>query len=185
MVGPGLESALIIEVPEAEPAVHRFRERLDANAPLGIPAHITVLAPFMPSEAIDTSVLTQLRQLFAKASPFWFRLDRTDWFSDRVLWLAPDDPGPFSDLTQEVFRAFPAFPPFEGRHDVVIPHLTIGHGHPLSEMRGAEEAIQDSLPIDACAVAVTVMTEQSAGGRWTKTATLTLGKRPRSHRYRR
>jgi hypothetical protein len=78
MVSPGLESALIIEVPEAEPAVHRYREHLDANAPRGIPAHITVLAPFMPPQMINTSVLTRLGQLFAEVSPFQFRLDRTD-----------------------------------------------------------------------------------------------------------
>jgi len=175
MVSPGLQSALIIEVPEAEPAVHRYRERLDANAPLGIPAHITVLAPFMPPETIDTSVLAQLGQLFAEAGRFCFRLDCTDWFSDRVLWLAPGDPAPFRDLTQRVFQAFPAFPPFEGRHDDVVPHLTIGHGHPLNDMRTAEAAIQDSLPIEACAAAVALMTEQSTGGRWTKAATFTLG----------
>src|ERR1700691_2060024 len=175
MVSPGLDSALIIEVPEAEPAVHRYRERLDANAPLGIPAHITVLAPFMPPQMISTSVLTRLGQLFADVSPFQFRLDRTDWFSDHVLWLAPGDPGPFSDLTQRVFQEFPAFPPFEGKHDVVIPHLTIGWGGPRNDLRAAEEAIQDTPPIDARAAAVALMTEQSAGGRWTKTATFTLG----------
>jgi hypothetical protein len=42
------QSALIIEVPEAEPAVARCREHLDASDALGVPAHITVLAPFMP-----------------------------------------------------------------------------------------------------------------------------------------
>jgi 2'-5' RNA ligase len=174
MVSPGLESALIIEVPEAEAAVHRYRERFDANALLGIPAHITVLAPFMPPQMINAPVLTQLGQLFADVSQFQFRLDRTDWFSDQVLWLAPGDPGLFRDLTQRVFHEFPAFPPFEGKHDVVVPHLTVGYGHPLNDMRAAEEAIQDSLPIDARAAAVTLMTEQSSGGRWTTTATLNL-----------
>jgi hypothetical protein len=33
---PGLYSGLIVEVPEAEPAVARLRERLDASAPLSI-----------------------------------------------------------------------------------------------------------------------------------------------------
>lgn len=175
MASPGLQSALIIEVPEAGPAVRRYRERLDANAPLGIPAHITVLAPFMPPGMIGTSVLTRLGQLFAEVSRFQFRLDRTDWFSDRVLWLAPADPGPFRGLTQRVFEAFPAFPPFGGQHDDVVPHLTIGHGHPVNDLRTAEDAIQNFLPIDACATAVALMTEQSAGGRWTKTVTFTLG----------
>ncbi len=175
MASPGLESALIIEVPQAEPAVRRYRERLDANALLGISAHITVLAPFMPTQLIDTSVLTQLGRLLAEVSQFQFRLDRTDWFSDGLLWLAPADPGPFRDLTERVFEAFPAYPPFGGQHDVVVPHLTVGYGHPLTELRAAEEAIQDSLPIHACATAITLMTEQSAGGRWAKTATFILG----------
>jgi 2'-5' RNA ligase len=175
MVSPGLESALIIEVPEAEAAVHRYRERLDANALLGIPAHITVLAPFMPPQMIDAPVLTRLGELFADVSLFQFRLDRTDWFSDDVLWLSPGDPGPFRDLTQRVFQQFPAFPPFEGKHDVIVPHLTVGYGHPLADLRAAEEAIQDSLPIDACAAAVALMAERSAGGSWAKTATFALG----------
>ena len=180
MVSPGLESALIIEVPEAEAAIHRYRERFDANALLGIPAHITVLATFMPPQMINAPVLTQLGQLFADVSQFQFRLDRTDWFSDQVLWLAPGDPGLFRDLTQRVFHEFPAFPPFEGKHDVVVPHLTVGYRHPLTDMRAAEEAIQDSLPIDARAAAVTLMTEPSSGGRWTTTATFNLAKQPGS-----
>ena len=174
MVSPGLESALIIEVPEAEAAVHRYRERFDANALLGIPAHITVLAPFMSAQMIDAPVLTQLGQLFADVSPFQFRLDRTDWFSDYVLWLSPSDPGPFRDLTQRVFQAFPAFPPYDGRFDDVVPHMTIGHGHPLSDLRAAEDSVQAHLPIDGYTTAVTLVTQQSAGGHWTKAATFTL-----------
>jgi hypothetical protein len=55
----GPQSGLIIEVPEAEPAVRQHRERLDASAPLGIPAHITVLFPFMPPETIGAATLTR------------------------------------------------------------------------------------------------------------------------------
>ncbi len=174
MASESLQSALIIEIPEAEPAVQRHRERLDANAPLGIPAHITVLAPFMPPDTIDTAVLTQIEQLFADLTRFRFRLDRTDWFGEQVLWLAPRDPAPFRALTQRVYRAFPAFPPFEGRHDDVVPHLTIGHGHPLNELRTAEDAVQAHLPIEASVAAITLMTERYAGGHWAKTATFAL-----------
>lgn len=174
MASEGLQSALIIEVPEAEPAVQRHRERLDANAPLGIPAHITVLAPFMSPDTIDTAALTQIGQLFADVTRFRFKLDRTDWFGEQVLWLAPQDPAPFRVLTQRVFQAFPAFPPFEGRHDDVVPHLTIGHGHPLNDLRTAEGSVQAHLPIEASVTAITLMTEQSAGGHWAKTATFDL-----------
>lgn len=175
MASPGPHSGLIIEVPEAEPAVRHHREHLDASAPLGIPAHITVLFPFIPPETIDTAALTALAHLFAAVSRFRFHLDHTDWFGDEVLWLAPRDSGPFRALTQRVFRVFPAFPPFEGHFDDVVPHLTIGHGHPLSDLRTAEASVQARLPIQASATAVTLMTQQSAGGHWTKAATFSLG----------
>lgn len=171
MTGDGLQSALIIEVPEAEPAVRRHRDRLDSNALLGIPAHITVLAPFMPADMIDVN---QLGRLFADVTGFRLVLDHTDWFGEQVLWLAPRDPAPFRALTDRVYQAYPAFPPFEGRHDDVVPHLTIGHGHPLDELRDAEAAVQLYLPIKASVDAVTLMTEQYDGGHWLTTATFAL-----------
>jgi hypothetical protein len=56
----------------------------------------------------------------------------------------------------------------------VIPHLTIGHGHPVNVLRAAEQSVQAQLPIEADATTVTLMTEQSAGGQWAKAATFTL-----------
>lgn len=176
MARQGLQSILIIEVPEAEPFVlQRHRERPDANAPAGIPAHITVLGPFMPPDMIDTAVLAQIGQLFADVAQFRFQFDHTGWFGDQVLWLAPEDPGPFHALTQRVFQAFPAFPPFEGRYDDVVPHLTIGYGHPLHDLRVAENSVQAYLPIEAGATAITLIAEQATEWeRWAKTATFTL-----------
>lgn len=175
MASPGPHSCLIVEVPEAEAAVRHHRDLLDSSAPLGIPAHITVLYPFMPPDTIDAVALTKLGELFADVSPFSFQLHHTDWFGDEVLWLAPRDPGPFRALTRHVFRAYPAFPPFEGQLNDVVPHLTIGHGHPLNDLRAAEKSVQASLPIEASAAAVTLLTQQPAGGHWAKTATFTLG----------
>ena len=170
----GPHSGLILEIPEAEPAVARLRERLDASAPLGIPAHITVLFPFVPPGTIDPAVLAELTHLFAAVSRFRFRLDHTDWFGDEVLWLGPRDPGPFRALTEAVHRAFPAFPPFEGQFSDVIPHLTVGKGHPVTDLRAAEESVQVHLPIEGHATEVALVTQQSAGGRWIKAATFAL-----------
>jgi 2'-5' RNA ligase len=170
MPSPGPQSGLIIEVPSAEPAVAYHREHLDANAPLGIPAHITVLFPFMPPEMIDEEELSRLTELFAEFSRFRFVLDRTAWFGDDVLWLGPGDSRPFRVLTQRVFRAYPAYPPFQGQFDDVVPHLTIGHGHPPNALRHAEDSIRPHLPIEAIADGVTLITQRSAGGHWAKTA---------------
>lgn len=176
MTSLGPQSALIIKVPEAEPAVRWHRERLDTSAPSGIPAHITVLFPFIPPQTLDTAVLTELERLFAAVSGFSFQLDHTDWFGDDVLWLAPRDPAPFRALTQHVFEAFPAFPPFRGQFDEVVPHLTIGHGQPLNDLRAAEESVRAQLPVDGYVTAVTLMTQPSAGGHWTEAASFALAR---------
>ncbi len=174
VASPGPQSALIIEVPEAEPAVARHRERLDPSAALGIPAHITLLYPFLPPAAVSPPVLAELEHLFGAVSRFRFRLERTGWFGEDVLWLAPGDPGPFRALTSRVHTAYPAFPPYEGQFGDVIPHLTVGHGRPVSDLRAAQMSVQAHLPIAAQATAVSLMTGQSAGGHWARAASFAL-----------
>jgi hypothetical protein len=169
-----MESALIVEVPAAEPVVGRYRSELDPNARLGIPAHITVLAPFMPADRLGQQERSELAGLFAAVPAFDFRLDHTDWFGTTVLWLGPRDPAPFSGLTEAVFAAFPEFPPFAGQFDAVVPHLTVGLEATVDAMRTAELAISPNLPVDGRAAAVTLMTEVSPGGRWEAVASFPL-----------
>jgi hypothetical protein len=47
------ESAVLVLLPEAEIAVASHRAELDAAAGLGVPAHVTVLYPFVPPARID------------------------------------------------------------------------------------------------------------------------------------
>jgi hypothetical protein len=174
MNSSGTESVLLVEVPAAEAAVGRHREQLDVNAALGIPAHVTVLSPFMPPQMITPRVLAELEQVFLSIRRFRFQLAATGWFGAQTLWLAPTEPAHFLALTDGVYQAFPAFPPFGGRHDELIPHLTVGHGHSLNDLQAAEKSIQPLLPIEADATTVTLMTEQSAGGQWAKAAVFAL-----------
>ena len=153
----------------------RWRERLDENAAfLGIPAHVTVLAPFAAPGKIGPPVLDSLSRLFCAVPRFRFRLVRTAWFGEQVLWLAPEDDGPFRTLTELVHGAFPACPPYGGVFDDVIPHLTVGLGQPLADLRAAEESLRPQLPIEASADAVTLMTGPVSGGRWSRVARFPL-----------
>jgi 2'-5' RNA ligase len=170
-----LESVLLITVPAAEAAVALCRSRLDSSAPLGIPAHVTVLYPFVPPAAVDADVLASLARLFSSVGEFSFVLDRTGWFGDRVLWLGPEEPAPFRALTQLVFSAFPSCPPYGGQFEDVVPHLTVGHTGSLSDLRAAEEAVRPHLPIAGKAAEVTLMTGPPAGGLWTTVAVFPLG----------
>ena len=173
------ESALLVTVPAAEPAVARHRSRLDTSAADGVPAHITVLYPFLPPDLIDADTHATLARLFASVPGFRFTLDQTRWFPDSVLWLAPSDPAPFSALTGLVAAAFPSCPPYGGQVAEVIPHLTIGDGAPRAELEAAEAKVRPHLPIDAEATEVTLMTGPSPGSaptaaRWMTVATFSL-----------
>ncbi|WP_319460873.1 2'-5' RNA ligase family protein [Micromonospora sp. RTP1Z1] len=174
------QSGLILEVPEAEAAVGRHRDVLDANARLGVPAHVTVLFPFVPPAQIDLVVVAELRRIFAGTAAFDFRLTRTAWFGDEVLWLAPEDPQPFRILTELVHTAFPDFPPFEGQFDDVVPHLTVAHGCDSADMQAAERALEQHLPILGRARKMTLIAQADDSGTWIRQTTFPLAEPDRS-----
>ncbi len=54
------QTGLIVRIPEAEPSVRGWRERLDPSAQAGIPAHVTVLFPFLDESRTDSLVHSAL-----------------------------------------------------------------------------------------------------------------------------
>jgi hypothetical protein len=173
--GPA-RSGLVVPVPEAEPVIGALRMRLDQNAALGVPAHVTVLFPFVPAADIDDGVLGAVADVVGPVPPFGYAFPRTDWFDDAVLWLAPADPGPFRELTARVVAAFPQHPPFDGAFgDVVVPHLTVGHGRPRPALAAAEQEVLPRLPVTGTASEVLLLAQTGPGGRWEQRASFPLG----------
>jgi 2'-5' RNA ligase len=170
-----LQTALVAEIPAAESIVGPHRALLDASTARGVPAHITILFPFVPVSRLGTAELSLLSELFAAVPAFDVRLDHTDWFDTSVLWIGPQDPAPFRDLTARVFAAFPDYPPYEGRFEEAVPHLTVGEACPVDSMRRAEDQIAGKLPVDERVTAVTLLAESSRGGQWATLATFALG----------
>ena len=157
-------TALIVAVPEAEALVGAWRERYD-NASLGIPAHVTLLFPFVPSEKANDTLLAELRELFAAQLAFSFSLPRVARFPE-VAWLAPEPATPFRRLTELIHSRYPDHPPYEGIHDEIIPHLTVGVGNAALQDE-IELALTPHLPIDAEAQEVTLLVEDESGP-WTR-----------------
>lgn len=160
--GAELESALLLPVPAAEAAVGEHRARLDASARDGVPAHVTVLYPFLPPGQIGPTVLAELSRVFAGVPRFSFTLDRVRWFGDSVVWVGPSDESPFRKLTALAVAAYPSCLPYRGAYEDVVPHLTVGQvdtGRPgaPAELRAAGEAVRPLLPIRAEASEVTLM----------------------------
>ena len=121
------QTAIIVRVPEAEPYVAHLREQFDPSAKLGVPAHITLLYPFMSPERITEAVIDQVRAVASTASPFAFRLTNVRRFPG-ALYLAPDPAAPFIALTKGLVHQFPEFPPYSGQYDAIVPHLTVVKG---------------------------------------------------------
>jgi 2'-5' RNA ligase len=169
-----LRSALIVEVPEAEPLVGAWRAKHDWSAQHGVPAHITVLFPFVETERIDGTLLEELRTLFAGQAPIEFSLTELRDFPDGTLWLAPEPAEHFRRLTELVVERWPDYPPYEGLHDVVMPHLTIADGESAPARSAVEAAVASSLPLQASANAATMITEGD-DGMWSTAHRFPLG----------
>lgn len=142
------ETALLVAVPEADPLVAAHRRRFDSGAIRGVPAHVTVLYPFMPVATIDDHVLGDLRRLFATMPRFVGRFATDRWLGERVATLAPEPERSFRDLTAAVAARWPDWPPYGGAHDDVVPHLTIGDFGDVDQLRIAVAEIRTGLPIE-------------------------------------
>jgi 2'-5' RNA ligase superfamily len=171
------ESTILVPVPEAEPVVGHLRARLDRSANRGVPAHVTVLYPFVPPDQITAAVIARAAAAVASVPGFDCRFAVTDWFADQVVWLAPEPASPFRALTAAVHAAFPQCPPFGGAFADVIPHLTVGdrpEGGP-GVLRAAEAEVLPALPICTQVSRAWLMTGTQAPGSWQLRATFSLG----------
>jgi hypothetical protein len=147
------QTALIVAVPEAEPAVAELRLEHDPMARLGVPAHITILYPFAPADTVDEASIASMLEPYAA---FPFELASVEHFDDDVTFLAPRPTRPFDDLIAAAIARWPEYPPYGGTIDSVIPHLTIG----TSRLE-----VTIALPIACVARAVTLL-EEGEDGRW-------------------
>ena len=140
-------------MPEAEAAVAELRLQHDSSAALGVPAHLTILFPFVDAAEVDEDAIAEV---VAAHEAFDFELASVETFDDGHVYLAPTRPERFVALTDAVWRRWPDHPPYEGAFETVVPHLTVSD-------RPIECAVE--LPIRARADAVTLIEEQ-ADGRW-------------------
>ena len=165
------QSALLIPVPDAEPVVGPWRHEHDPVAPAGVPAHITLIVPWLPPDEITDADLAELADVLADVAPWRFSLDRVGWFARRVLYLAPTPAEPFVELTHRLAERF-ATPPWDDEFDEVVPHLTIGHAVDGSELGPVAAALEPQLPLACAAQEVWVMVGD--GTTWERRAAVAL-----------
>jgi 2'-5' RNA ligase len=175
-------TAVIAAVPEAGPLVERHRQRLDAAAGWGVPAHVTVLYPFVPPAAVTPDVVATLAAAVASVRAFDCRFARSRWFGQEVLWLDPEPDEPFRRLTAAAWAAFPHQPPYGGAFDDPVPHLTVAESRiaGLPAAQAAERAVQEGLPVLARVDRLLLIAGADAPRSWRVLHELPLGTDDRS-----
>ncbi len=169
------ESALIVEVPEVADLVARWRLGHDPSATLGVPAHVTVLFPFVEPDELRPDVLATVAGVAAAHPAFEARFVRVSAFPT-AIYLDPEPDAPFRALTADLASRFPDHPPYEGRFDEIVPHLTVAIGDP-EDIAGLVEVIAADLtprlPIATRVSNLELLV--SDGHRWHREATWPLG----------
>lgn len=134
-----------------------------------MPAHVTVLYPFADGSAITEELLSSLEEIAAPVPSFDFTLIDVGRFGD-VVYLRPEPADPFVGLTNALHERWPAHPPYEGRFDSVVPHLTIADDPQASSHLAEIEAV---LPLHERASEL-MLIGRTARGRWRELRRLPL-----------
>ena len=164
---PGGRSAIVVPLALPE-SLEAIRQEHVAIARLGVPAHVTLLFPFVPASSLQSVDVARAAGAIAGTEAFEveFRAARTfdpGPTEEGAVWLAPDPPEPFIAMTEALVEAFPGYLPYGGIHDTVIPHLTLANLD--VDLPALIAATRPELPfsrrVDSAAVLV-----EDASGRW-------------------
>lgn len=167
-----MRTALLVPFPEAEPATTPWWPLWDPPKAVGIPAHVTVIFPFLRASELSGADLTTLREIASSVPAFDVSFARVGRFPATV-WLAPEPAAPFVELTRLVAERFPGIEPYGGEHDEIVPHLTVLSSHDAELLERAAKEVVAALPLAARATELWLMAERSHG--WTARAVLPLG----------
>jgi 2'-5' RNA ligase len=154
---------VIVTVPEAEALVGEWRMQYTDDAAAGIPPHVTVLFPFVPSEQIGEEK-QRLGEIVAAAPAFELRFARTARFPE-LLYLDPEPSEPFVALTEAIAAEWPEHPPYEGAHDTVVPHLTVAGSEDSALLERIAAQVEPKLPIELRIEQASLFVEDDSG-RW-------------------
>jgi 2'-5' RNA ligase superfamily len=88
-----------------------------------------------------------------------------DRFGRQILYLAPEPSGPFVGLTNALASEFPGFPPYEGIHDDVVPHVTVADSLDGELLSRITSDLEPQLPV-ACRAEMATIVVRGNDHRW-------------------
>jgi 2'-5' RNA ligase len=169
-----MPSGVVIRTP-LPAGLERLRRRRVFSATIGVPAHATLLHPFIEPDGLEPSVRRRLRVVAADHRPFDYRLDRMAEWPD-AIYVAVDPVEPFVRLHRDLQAAFPDWPIYGARADFEFePHVTIADRDGKLEPGVREDRVWRVLPLAARAEAIDVIATRP-DGRWCLVWRIPLGR---------
>ncbi len=168
------ESAVVVVMDAVDAVVAPWRSRYDWSAAVGVPAHVTVLFPFLPTAQITDEVVARLAAIVAAEPAFDVTFSGFGRFAGTVLWLDPEPTEPFRRLTHALWAAWPQAPPYGGAHDVVVPHLTVAEHEDAGVLDTVVANVAPRLPVTARVTHAQLLDVRD--GTWTTRATFPLAR---------
>jgi len=108
------QTAVVVPAPAADPIIAACRERLGLPGAPAMPAHITIVYPFLELSQLTAGVLGELHAFFASRDRLHVRCERTDRFPN-VLYLAPEPADGLREMTHALTERYPEAPPYAVR----------------------------------------------------------------------
>jgi len=155
--------------------LERLRRRSVEDANVGMPAHLTLLYPFVEPMALEPSIRERLASIARSHAPIDYRLvGRAAWPDTTYIAIDPADP--FRALQADLAAGFTAYPIY-GRAAgfEFVPHLTIAEGAAIDDLSVVRSPAWDSLPATGRAEGIEVIAEDR-GGRWRLRWRIRLGR---------
>ena len=172
-----LRSAIVAPI-RLPAALARIREREVEVARLDVPAHVTILSPFIEAGALDRRVSATVGEIVARTKAFDVAFNSVRrWppsdYGPGVVWLEPEPAEPFVTLTRALWAEFPDYPPYGGDDDELEAHLTIAIDDP-SRFAAVEEEARWLVPFRRHVNIVALLIE-GPDGRWRTRRRYSLG----------
>jgi 2'-5' RNA ligase len=171
----GEQASAVILRARLPPGLERLRRRSVADATDGLPAHLTLLYPFVAPDGLNDRIRSRIAAVAANHDPFDYRLLRVAHWPD-TTYVAVAPVNPFVALQAELGATFPEYPIYGEPADFgFVPHVTIAEGRSTEDPATAADSAWAALPRPARAEALEVIA--SDGGAWRVVWRLRLGRR--------
>jgi 2'-5' RNA ligase len=161
-----MPSAVIVRA-HLPAGLERLRRRRVGNAAVGVPAHVTLLHPFVEPGDLSPTVRRRLAGVAARHAAFdYVQAAFAEW--PDAFYVSVNPPEPFKRLYRDLQAAFPDWPIYGWSAADTLefePHITIADREGKLKPGVREDPVWSALPRPARAEAIDLIATRP-DGRW-------------------